>query len=181
MEKRLKERLKDIIIDSIFDYCENEIVKKHITKSAYIETTEEIPFKENSILNIVLPRMMKSPDYRVYFDKRDKEFCAILSEDGNRIHEIFFRKLEYLGYKRNENLKKEVENIIGFLKIRSYISHDFSKKNELRLTDKGRNHYKTGESFEEIYVKGWVARRALLISGISIIIAIISVLLSFFI
>jgi hypothetical protein len=181
MRKRSKERLKDIVIDFIYDYCWNEVVKKVEAKNLNVEFPDNYPIDKDEILKDIFTGIKKSGGAKLYHATRDKEYCKVIRKDGKAVNSEFIKKLEFLGYKRNDQLEKEVNKTIEFLHIRSYLANNLPVKTEFKLTEKGLNHYRTGKSFEEIYIKGWVARRALLISGISIIIAIISVLLSFII
>jgi hypothetical protein len=87
--------------------------------------------------------------------------------------------LKSQGYNQSDLHVIHIEKAIQFLVNRSYLRRNAPKETELALTQKGINHYSTGRSFEEIYIKGRNAAIALIISIISFVFSIFAFAKSF--
>lgn len=166
MKKRLEERLKDIIIDHIYNYCYNEVVKT-LAGEDYAEQ-DKIPSEEDPFMRKMYDAYIKpSPAVKIFHDIRTATQCRIL--EGKMIQQSFSRKLLALGYRDSNELNSEVAKALDFLVRRSFLVQKLSGISEFSLTPKGIDHFSTGKSFELVYINGRLVRIALILSIISFI------------
>jgi hypothetical protein len=171
MRRLKKERLKDIIIDHIYHYCFNEIVKKIKGDSANITLDVGSKLEDDQTLNDIYEKLIKpSKSINFSYDTRNATHCIVI--EGKNVQKTFMDKLLGLGFKKSNKLHYHIESSLKFLLNRSYISQNQPIKTQYSLTQKGLNHYSSGKSFEESYRKGRNAAFALIISIISITLAI---------
>jgi len=171
MKKKLKERLKDIIIDHIYHYCYNEIVRKIESDDVKLTLDVESKIENDSVLKSIYDDIIKSKGpIKMFYDTRDKTHCKVI--EGNTVHKSFTDRLLAQSFKKSDKLNLYIEEALTYLIHRSYISRNQPIESEVTLTQKGINHYTSGGSFEDKYVKGRNAGIALIISIISIVIAI---------
>ena len=170
MKKRQKERLKDIIIDHIYDYCYNEVVKKIKGDSANITLDAHSKIEDDPLLQSIFDNLIKpSKSIKMVHDKRNENYCKVI--EGNVVHKSFMDKLLSQGFNKSKKLNEQIETALNFLVYRSYLARNLPIQIEFTLTPKGINHYTSGRSFEELYIKERNTRIALTISIISIFIA----------
>jgi hypothetical protein len=179
MKSQLKERLKDIIIDHVYDYCFNEVVMKIEGGGNKIELGRGSKVEDDPFMQVIHENIKKSGEYKAYYDKRNKKYCKII--EGKNIFKSFTDKLVYLGFEKSDTLHLEINEAIQFLLHRSYLSHNQPIESEYSLTDKGLNHYLTGASFEDKYLQNQDSHQTRLISVISLVVAIAAILLQFII
>ena len=178
MRRKLKERLKDIIIDYIYHYCYNEVVKKIEGKTIKITLPEGSSTQDDPVLKSLIDYMMIPPtSVKMFHDVRNEAYCKLI--EGDVVHKSFMDNLLSQGYKKSDKLSSHIEGTLNFLVNRSYLSRNLPVKTEYKLTPKGINHYNTGRSFEDIYIKGRHAFLGLIISIISIVIAVFALFINF--
>lgn len=176
ISRKKKERLKDILIDHVYDYCYNQIVQK--IEGDGIKMTSEVP----SLLNeetdkIILDKLSKSKKIKMYYETRQTKYCnIILTKDD--LHKSLLEKLKQLGFSKGKNLKSRVVETHNLLLNRSYFAKNQPIENEVRLTEKGIKHYLDGKSFEDEYISRRNSNIAIVISISSIIIAIIAIFIN---
>ena len=174
----MSERLKDIIIDHIYHYCYNEIVKKIKGDSASITLDSSSRLDDDPVLKSIYENMIKtSKSFSFSYATRDVTYCKVI--EGEVVLKSFMDKLRSSGFKKGPRLHIHIKKALDFLLHRSYILQNQPIDTEYALTQKGLNHYDEGKSFEESYLQGRNARTALIISIISITLAIIVFALSF--
>jgi len=171
------ERLKDIIIDHVYDYCFNEIVMKIEGGGHKIELGGKSKIEDDPFMQDIHEAIKKSGEYKAYYDKRNKKYCKII--EGEIVVKSFTDKLLYLGFEKSDTLHLEINEAIKFLKHRSYLSQNQPIDSEYSLTDKGLNHYLTGASFEDKYLQNQDSHQTRIISIVSLIVAIMAFLLPF--
>ena len=176
MCKKKNERIKDIIIDHIFDYCYNDIVHKAegggISLSA--ESGEQLG---DPVMKSLDDAARDSGNYKNYFGPREVEYCTVLVREDT-IHKAFSEKLQVLGIKKSKTLYRKIISAHSFLLARSYISKSKPIESKVKLTEKGLRHYLDGKSFEEAFVVRRNSNIALVVSFISIALAITAFVLS---
>jgi hypothetical protein len=179
MKKKFKERLKDIIIDHIYHYCYNEIVRKIKGDNAQMTFDVESKIEDDSVLKKIYDEILKSSSsIKMFYDARNQSYCKVV--DGVIVQKSFMERLLAQGFKKSERLNLDIEEALTFLVHRSYITRNQPIENEVSLTQKGINHYTSGNSFEDKFIKGRNAKIALIISIISIAIAFCAFLISLF-
>ncbi|MFT6865915.1 MAG: hypothetical protein ACJA08_000741 [Cyclobacteriaceae bacterium] len=150
MRKRLKERLKDTVIDHIF-----------VTGFEKIFQRQEISIENR----------------KMWFGPMEKKFVR-LYENENRVllEKDLMNRLKH----RDLNFHPIVfRNVLIDLIIKGFIIEGAPCHEEYGLTVKGVNHYQSGRSFEESYVKDRITRIAIWISVGSTFIALFSLLKAF--
>lgn len=149
MRKRLKERLKDIIIDHINDYCYNEVVQKIEGGTASLTLDAGSKIKDDPVLQPFYDFKIKSQGpIKMYFTVRNATHCQVI--EGNMILKSFSEKLLSQGFKKSDKLSTFIEDALKTLVHRSYLARNLPKKVEFALTHKGINHYTSGRSFEDL-------------------------------
>ncbi len=170
--KREKEKLKDILIDHVYDFCFNEIVQR--IESDGIELTYDDPKLLNNPEDKALLEQIKRPkSFRGYYTTRETEYCNIIRNE-NKLPKTLNDKLKLSGFSRKKSLIKNISSAQEFLIARSYFSKNRPIEDEVKLTEKGIRHYLDGKSFEDIYVQRRNSNIAIIISSFSIIIALIA-------
>jgi len=77
MRPRNRYRLKDILINHVFDYCYNEVVKKFESEGFKFSSDGTEGFKNPSIQTLI-EHSIKNGSIKFYHGKRDSEYCKIL-------------------------------------------------------------------------------------------------------
>jgi hypothetical protein len=75
------EKLKDILIDHVFDYGFNEVVKK--VESPGINVTYDDPSQlQDPVIKSLIDSAGKSGNFKAYYSTRNKKYCKILHGDN---------------------------------------------------------------------------------------------------
>lgn len=164
-------RLRDILIDHVFDYCNNEVVNK-IESPGITILFDNAKDLEDPFTKHLVEKAIESGDMKNYFGVRNSEFCKILV--GKSVHQSLMQKLEILGFRKSNRLSKEIHRAEENLVARSYLVRNKPVENEVRLTEKGLKHYLDGRSFENSFLSRRNSIIAIVISVTSAIISIIS-------
>lgn len=165
---RNRERLKDILIDQVFDYCFNEKVAVMESNGDKISAPsfDDIPKEERLLFSQQFPR-------KRYYANRKVEYCQVIFKDQG-VHPKLMEKLLFLGYEKGSKLQREIESANKFLIIRSYFSENNPNKNEVKLTQKGFQHYMDGKSFEDNFILRRNSNWAIFISIISLVLSMMA-------
>ena len=174
--KTKNERIKDILIDHVYDYCYNEKIQKLEGDGIKLEY-EDPKLLEEPSMKILAEQIMKSKKIKGYFGIRETEYCQIMSDD-KLIHSSLSKKLKFSGFKKSKKLEKNIIKATDFLIARSFFSRNNPIKTEVRLTEKGLRHYLEGKSFEDNYTNYRHSNIGIMISIISIIIATIAIIMA---
>jgi len=108
MKKYKRERLKDILIDHVFDFCFHEIVHKIESKNiklAYDNPEHEYDPEIRSFIQDAL----KTGYVKSYFSPRETEYFTILI-DEDIVYKGLTDKLLNLGFIKGPKLFGEIEN-----------------------------------------------------------------------
>lgn len=167
---RKANRLKDILIDHVFDHCFNEVVRK-IESPGFKITYEDPKELEDPLSQSIIESIKKSGKLKFQYTTRDNEFCKVLVDD-NTVHKSLITKLEALGFKKGKHLYRRIEKAHNELVAKSYLVRNKPIENEVKLTEKGLKHYLDGKSFEDKFITRRNSNIALIISIISIVVAL---------
>lgn len=165
-------RLKDILINHVYDYGYNQVVQK-IEGEGFSLTYEDPTIPKGDFEKHLIENALKTGPLKAYYSTRDKEYCKVIEEDGV-LHKELINKLLDSKFQKSNSLFRRVKKAHDELITESYLSRNNPIQNEVRLTPKGKKHYIDGLSFERVYRTRRIASIALWLSGISIIIAIAS-------
>ncbi len=150
MKKKLKERLKDCVVDHVF------------------VTGYEKMFKRVE---------MNQDGTRMWYGPVEKKFVQLFKDEkGDELEPNFSSRLSHRKLKVNA---KSMNTCLVDLIVKGYLVEGAPIHEEYGLTVKGVNHYQTGRSFEELYLKDRMARIALGISIGSAFVALFSALKAF--
>jgi len=168
---RKHNRLKDILVNHVFDHCYNEVVQR--IESPGINITFEDPKElENSVTKSRVEQAQKSENSRLYFTTRNKDYCKVLI-NNETVHKSLMDKLLFLGFHKGKRLYKRIEKAHDELIVTSYMVRNNPIESEVRLTEKGLKHYLEGKSFEDEYA---TRRNSIIAIGISIISTLIALI-----
>lgn len=165
-------RLKDILINHVYDYGFNQVVQK-IEGEGFSLSYEDPTIPKSDFEKHLIVNALKTGPFKAYYSTRDKEYCKVIEEDGI-LHKELVNKLLESNFQKNDMLFKRVKKAHDELITESYLSRNNPVRKEVRLTPKGKKHYMDGLSFERVYRTRRIALNALWLSGISIIIAVAS-------
>jgi len=174
--KREKERLKDILIDHVYDYCNNEIVHKLEGDNIKLEY-DNPKLLNDPVTKSLVEQIKKSKKIKGYYKNRETKFCNLITED-NLIQSTLSEKLNFCGFKKSKNLEKNIIMAKKYLIARSYLSENNPIRAEVKLTEKGLLHYHDGKSFEDNFINHLHSNVGIIISIISVIIATIAIILA---
>lgn len=164
------EKLKDILIDHVFDYGYNEVVQK--VESPGINVTFDDPSQlQDPVTKSLIESAVKTGNFKAFYTTREKKYCKILLGE-NTVHRSLIIKLETLGYKKGKKLHGDIEKAQEQLVARSFLVRNNPIKEEVRLTEKGLKHYLEGKSFEDDYIQRRNSDIALVISVVSFFVAL---------
>ena len=164
------EKLKDILIDHVFDYGFNEVVQK--VESDEINVTYDDPRElEDPGTKTLVDSIRKSGSFKAYYTTRDKKYCKILLGE-NTVHKSLIQKLELLGYRKGKRLYGRIEKAQEQLIARSFLVRNNPIKEEVRLTEKGLRHYLDGKSVEDDFIQRRNSNNALIVSIVSFVVAL---------
>ncbi|WP_148264592.1 hypothetical protein [Christiangramia forsetii] len=172
--KKKKERIKDILIDHVYDFCNNEIVQKMEGGGNSLTYDDPVHLKDPET-KVIAEYIKKSKDLKLYYTTRNDEFCEIITKP-DYLHSTLIKKLLNSGFSKGKNLHKNVVKAQDFLVARSYFIKGNPIKSKVKLTEKGIKHYLDGKSFEDDYINRRNSNIAIVISLASILIAIIAIL-----
>lgn len=171
---RKHNRLKDILINHVFDHCYNEVIQR--IESPGINITFEDPKElEDPATKSFVDQVRNSGQIRGYYTTRDKQYCKVLIND-NTVQKSLIKKLTALGFRKGKRLYSRIENAHDNLIATSYLVRNKPIENEVKLTEKGLRHYLDGKSFEDEYA---TRRNSLIAIGISIISTLIALIALF--
>jgi hypothetical protein len=177
MRALLNERLKDAIIDYIYDYCFNEKVKKIEGASIKLQLDPDYDYSKDEVTQALQKTIIHSKGpFSMRYEVRNNDFCEIATE--NSVHTSFLDRLERIEISRKSVTPKQINNTIQFLVDKSYLIRDQPIKTKLKLSDKAIYHYENGQSFEQRYNDRYFVRKANIISLLSLIIAAIALIIS---
>ncbi|MBW8244403.1 hypothetical protein K1F50_16455 [Muricauda oceani] len=170
--KTKNERIKDILIDFVYDHCYNEIVQRMEGDGSSITYDDPSALKEPRTERFV-EQLTNSKQFRAYYTTRGTEFCQIISNK----QELAFglsKRLQNSGFKIGNKLDKQVQKVRKELIMKSYFIEGNPIKSKIKLTEKGLRHYLDGKSFEDQYLNRRNSNIAIVVSIFSILIAIAS-------
>jgi hypothetical protein len=171
MKRINKERLKDIIIDHIYNRCYNDVVKIIEAEIGDAPLAESATSEDDLFLRKIHDNLIRpSVSVRMFHDIRNATKCRITV--GELIESSFAEQLQELGYKKGKELNDQVFDALNYLVNRSFLVRNLPVISEYALTPKGLNHYSSGRSFEDLYLKEKKSRIALVVSIVSILIAL---------
>ncbi|WP_282019188.1 hypothetical protein [Salegentibacter mishustinae] len=172
--KKKKERIKDILIDHVYDFCNNEIIQKMEGGGNSLTYDDPVHLKDPET-KVIAEYIKKSKDLKLHYTTRNEEFCEIITKP-DYLHSTLIKKLLNSGFSKGKNLHKNVVEAQDFLVARSYFAKGNPIKSKVKLTEKGIKHYLDGKSFEDNYINRRNSNIAIVISLASILIAIIAIL-----
>lgn len=174
MKSRHRERLKDVIIDHVYNQCYSEVVRV-VENEPGTQTshTEEDPYMQKIYDTFIKP----SGSVRMFHELRNAIHCR-LTDDG-KVSESLSSTLRQRGFRENGPIYEDVCQALDYLVGRSYLVRNLPVKDEYTLTPKGHNHYSSGRSFEDEWLAAAGNRRALMLSWISISIVLASLAAAF--
>ncbi|WP_037314679.1 hypothetical protein [Salegentibacter sp. Hel_I_6] len=173
MFKKKKERIKDILIDHVYDFCNNEMVQKMEGGGNSLTFDDPVHLKDPAT-KALADSISNSKDLKLHYTTRNKEFCEIITKP-DYLHSTLIKKLLDSGFSKGKNLQKKVVQAQEFLISRSYFSEGNPIKSKVKLTEKGIRHYLDGKSFEVDYINRRNSNIAIVISLASILIALIAI------
>ncbi len=171
--KRKRERIKDVLIDHVYDFCFNEVVQRIEGGGMKLTYDDPVHLKDEATA-VLLDQIKKSNKIKAYFTTRETEYCEILTEP-DYLHSTLIKKLKFSGFSKGKVLLKEVLKAQEFLLARSYFASNKPIKTRVKLTEKGLRHYLDGKSFEDNYVNRRNSNLAIVVSAFSLIIALIAI------
>lgn len=172
--RRKFERLKDILIDHVYDYCYNEIVQKMEGDGNSI-TYDSPSLLEDEATSRFVEKIKNANHFRAYYTTRDKEFCQLITTP-DYISPKLIAKVEISKIRSGRNFINKVAKAQDYLIARSYFSRNNPHPERIKLTEKGLRHYLDGKSFETDYLNSRNSNVAIVISIISIFIALTAIL-----
>ena len=173
MYKKDKVKIKDTILNFVFDYSNNQKVKIFEGGGFKISVDPEVKIQDDEVLNSVFEKIKRSENSKGYYDTRKGEYCILIDEDGS-VPKVFLDSLEKSGVKKRDVSPQLLEKIVEDLVRESYLKRDQPIPRKVNLTEKGVNFYLGGNSFEEQYKEQFRSKWAFRISVISIVIAVLS-------
>ena len=176
MTKRKRERIKDVLIDHVYDFCYNEVVQQVEGGGLKLTYDDPVHLKDPTTA-VIYDQIKKSKNIRAHYTTRETEYCEILTEP-DYLHSTLIKKLQFSGFSNGKILHKEVLKAQEFLIARSYFTRNNPIKARVKLTEKGRKHYLDGKSFEDNYVNRRNSNLAIVISVFSIVIALIAIFIN---
>jgi len=182
-KKQLTEKIKDIIIDYVFDYSNTEKIDLLKGDGITIEIEPGSDIKKHPNWGFINEILKNSKKIERYYSYRNKEFCQVykLEEEKSTFHSAFLKRIERLtGCDKTEinDIDVIVRESIQFLCDKSYLKRDQPNVWNIALTTKGIKHYESGRSFEDEYIKNTVLIESNKRSKHSKVISIISLIFS---
>lgn len=171
MKRRNKERLKDVIIDHIYNRCYNDVIRILEGEIGNVALADSATSEDDLFLRKIYDNLIRpSVSVRMFHDIRNATKCRITV--GEIIESSFQEELHALGYSKGKELNGHVFEALNYLVNRSFLAGNLNVTSEYALTPKGLNHYSSGRSFEDLYIKEKKSRIALMVSIVSILIAL---------
>ena len=78
MKKREQERLKDILIDHIYDFCFNEVVKKIEGDDDKLTLDVGMKIEDDPITSLLFNRIKKAKKIKAYHASRNQTYYKVL-------------------------------------------------------------------------------------------------------
>lgn len=150
MKKKLNERLKDCVLD-------------HTFVMGYEKMFQRVEVNQDGT--------------RMWYGPIEKKFVRLFKDDKRDELEPNLRSR--LDHRKLKVDAKAINACLVDLIVKGYLVEGAPIHEEYGLTVKGVNHYQTGRSFEELYLKDRMARVAFWISIGSAFIALFSALKAF--
>ena len=185
MYKGNRERVKDIIIDYIYDYCFTEKVRvleggdRRMTCDVDQDWDKEYPLYK---------MIIESGDARVKYGTREVGYCEIINRTDDNDFSIlqkFRERAERQGIvtKPSIQFSKDTINAIQDLCDKSFLTRDQPIDTKVKLSEKGLKHYENRDSFEHIYFNKTLVKKAdnrskwgLLIAVFAAIVSVLSLI-----
>ncbi len=163
-------RLKDILINHVFDYCNNEVVQRIESQNHIISFSDPKELEQDGT-KLLLELAKESGIKRAYYTTRDAAYCEVLV-GKNELHKTLVDRLLALGFSKGRALYSSVEKAHNELIATSHLSRNKPIESQVKLTEKGLRHYLDGKSFEDQFAARRNSIVALVISMVSALIAV---------
>lgn len=173
MTDQEKEKIKDAIIDYLYDYCFNE--KAHVAESGKMKYTVEAGAKFPDDDGIIDQIVNSGNPWSVKYETRNAEYGKILLDKGCVVKR-FLERLKRLGLDINRFDYHHFKKCVQELCDRGFLVRNYPIVQELKLTTKGIKHYDSGTSFEQKYIDNYFIRKNNLRSKIAIWISIVALI-----
>jgi hypothetical protein len=174
-----EEKLKDLIINFLYDYTKNE--KVQIVEAGSFRFEGVNPEVEPKISEIIKEVRAHGGNVKAYYGTRESDYCVLIytQDAGKSVPSSLRIRLEKIGLKNPKKAINVLEKNIAKLEEESYIRRDSPNTERLQLTEKGLKHYLEGKSFESEYLNHRNVRQANRFSLFSLFIALCSLIFSF--
>lgn len=172
-----KERLKDILIDFLYDYFFNQKVKVMEGDGIKLNIHPDANVDDDPVTKSLSESIKKSKNISLRYDLRDEKTCEVI-KDKLYTHKDLTNRLQRLGFEKSDELGPLIHDSVEFLVDRSYLFRDQPIESKVGLTLKGIKHYESGQSFEDKYLQKELSVKADHRSSKSIKIAITSIIIS---
>lgn len=172
-----RERLKDILIDFLYDYFFNQKVKIMEGDGIKLNIHPDANVEDDLVTKSLSEQIKKSKNISLRYDLRDEKTCEVIK---NKLytHKDLTNRLQRLGFEKSDELGPLIHDSVEFLVDRSYLFRDQPIESKVGLTLKGIKHYELGQSFEDKYLQKELSVKADRRSTKSIKIAIASLIIS---
>jgi hypothetical protein len=177
-----QEKIKDVIIDYIFDFLYQDRVQFIKSDNINISVGPNYEINKDILLSTLIKSAIDSGSFNMYYGEREVNYCELVSAQG--VHHEFLNRIERLGYLRTEITLEIITSLVQELCDKGYIVRNQPKSSELKLSKKGVNHYENGNSFEQKFIQyqevkeaNKLSKRAIWISGLTLLITLIMTLL----
>ncbi len=174
---RQHNRLKDILINHVFDHCHNEVVQRIDSQTVNISFSDSKELEEEGNKRL-LDQAKESGIKRAYYTTRDAVYCEVFV-GKNVLHKTLVDRLLSLGFRKGRSLYIRVEKAHNELIATSHLARNKPIESEVKLTEKGLRHYLDGKSFEDEFASRRIAIFALVISLVSVVVAVIAICLEY--
>jgi hypothetical protein len=162
-------RMKDILIDYVFDHCNNEVVQRIEAPGLKIEYSTPRDL-ENLIPKSLIDQAKKSGNISAFYTTRGGEYCKVLV--GNKfLSQSLAERVVSHGFREGNFLYKKIEAAYNELIVTSYFARNSPNKSQVKLTEKGRRHYLDGKSFEDEFA---TRRNSIIALAVSIASALVA-------
>jgi hypothetical protein len=179
MRNRYKEKLKDCLINYLYDYCFNEKVVVIEGGGIKITMDPDVKVEEDPIYGDLIQEIIKSQGpSKMGYEIRNVQFCDLVVNEI--VHSKFLTRLEENGFKKDKVKLCDIQEGINSLKNQSFIIVDKPNENLIQLSKKGLKFYENHGNLENEFLERRKSRRAIIISIVSIIIALLTALSSIY-
>jgi hypothetical protein len=168
-------RLKDILINHVFDHCHNEVVQRIDSQTVNISFSNPKELDEEGNKRL-LDQAKESGIKRAYYTTRDAVYCEVLVRK-TELYKTLVDRLQTLGFGKGKSLFDRIEKAHNELIATSHLARNKPIESQVKLTEKGLRHYLDGKSFEDEFASRRIAIFALVISLVSVVVAVIAIYL----